>query len=162
NNPEWQDGQPDPIDRWSYRVIWDLAQQIGATPRFPFGPDAAPFLTWAINSDAAWPSPVGMVVQAKAGLMVSYRGALVFDHEIHTEYHSRPCDTCAAPCLQACPVGALDGQGYNVPACHSHLRSANGTDCTHGCLVRRACPISQGYERDSAQSGYHMAQFVKS
>jgi hypothetical protein len=35
-------------------------------------------------SDRAWVSPVGMLVQAEAGLMVSYRGALEFNWHIET------------------------------------------------------------------------------
>ena len=58
------------------RVISQLAQETGSKPYFPFGAHPAPFLTWALASDRAWQSPVGMLVQAEAGLLVSYRGAL--------------------------------------------------------------------------------------
>ena len=78
-SPEWQDGGPDPVDRWSHRVISQLAQETGSKPYFPFGAHPAPFLTWALASDRAWQSPVGMLVQAEAGLLVSYRGALELD-----------------------------------------------------------------------------------
>ena len=74
-SPEWQDGVADPVDRWSQRVITRLADGLGARAHFPFGAEQAPFLTWAMASDCAWISPVGMLVQADAGLMVSYRGA---------------------------------------------------------------------------------------
>ena len=74
-SPEWQGGGPDPVDRWSHRVISQLAQETGSKPYFPFGAHPAPFLTWALASDRAWQSPVGMLVQAEAGLLVSYRGA---------------------------------------------------------------------------------------
>ena len=35
-----------------------------------------------------------------------------------------------------------------------------GVEClTGGCLVRRACPLSQSYARLPEQSAYHMGQF---
>ena len=42
--PEWLDGAPDPVDRWSRRVIGRLACDLGAKAVFPFGgPPYAPF-----------------------------------------------------------------------------------------------------------------------
>ena len=161
-SPEWQDGAADPVDRWSRRVITGLADQLGAQAHFPFGEEPAPFLTWAMASDRAWVSPVGMLVQAEAGLMVSYRGALEFDWAIQTpEAPTSPCTGCAQPCTTACPVGALQGTQYDVEACKSYLRSDPAQRClTRGCLARRACPVGQTYARDAAQSAYHMREFL--
>lgn len=33
--PEWLDGRPDPIDRWSGRVLGRLAEQLGGAAFFP-------------------------------------------------------------------------------------------------------------------------------
>jgi len=38
---EYQDGAPDPLDRWSTRIITGVADDIDAEPLFPFG--GAPF-----------------------------------------------------------------------------------------------------------------------
>ena len=75
----------------------------------------------------------------------------------------KPCDVCLGkPCLTACPVGALDGQGYDLAACHRFLDTDAGCDCmAMGCAVRRACPISQRFARNPAQSAYHMTAFHK-
>ncbi len=35
-SPEAEDGRPDPLDRWSRRVIGDLAAELGAHPLYPF------------------------------------------------------------------------------------------------------------------------------
>ena len=162
-SPEWQDGAPHPMDRWSGRVLTDIAAQVGAKARFPFGPSPAPFLTWAMDSDRAWQSPVGMVVHADAGLMVSFRGALVFDAPLKTRPAPQPCTHCTAPCLTACPVGALTGDGYDVAACKAWIGTEAGAECLqNGCRARRACPVSQSYGRDPRQSGYHMGQFLAS
>ena len=113
-------------------------------------------------SDRACISPVGMLVQTDAGLMVSYRGALELDWEIQTpEAPSYPCASCAKPCTTACPVGALQGKRYDVEACRSYVQSDPAQRRLRtGCLARRACPIGQAYDRDAAQSAYHMREFL--
>jgi epoxyqueuosine reductase len=80
---EYRDGAANPLDRWSERVISGLAEQLGATPFFPFGgPPYQPFIGWALASGSAHLSPVGLLVHERAGLMVSYRGALGFAQSI--------------------------------------------------------------------------------
>ena len=162
--PEFADGQPDPLDRWSRRVIGRLACTLGGKARFPFGgPPYAPFLPWALRSGRAWSSPVGMLVHDVAGLMVSYRGAIALRETLpQAPPAPRPCESCVArPCLNACPVGALGGSaGYDTAACHGYLDTKAGTDCLQqGCAVRRACPLSQSYGRLAQQSAYHMRLF---
>ena len=164
---EGRDGAPDPIDRWSTRVINTLAKELGAEALFPFGgPPYEPFLRWATDSGRAWQSPAGMLVHDVAGLMVSYRGALRFADtvELPAPPAMAPCHTCEGqPCITACPVDALSAaRGYDVAACHAYLDTKAGQDCMNfGCRARRACPISQSFERDPAQSALHMRSFHK-
>lgn len=160
--PEWLDGAPDPMDRWSRRVIGQWACDLGAKALFPFGgPPWHPFQSWAKRTGLAWESPVRLLVHADQGLMVSFRGALALKDVVDLPPpEPRPCDTCAKPCLTACPVGALTGAGYDLPACHGFLETPAGADCmTRGCAVRRACPLSQSHARMPEQSAYHMRQF---
>lgn len=159
--PEW-DGAPDPVDRWSRRVIGRLACDLGAKALFPFGgPPYHPFYRWALRSGRTFDSPVRLLVHDRQGLMVSFRGALALKQELEIAPGQKPCDSCAAkPCLTACPAGALTGAGYDVPACHAFLDTPAGEPClSGGCLVRRACPVSQTYARMPEQSAYHMRQF---
>lgn len=160
--PEWQDGAPDPVDRWSRRVIGRLACDLGAKALFPFGgPPYHPFYAMALRTGRIWDSPVRLLVHATQGLMVSFRGALALKEALALPPHApRPCDSCMQPCLDACPAGALGAAGYDVPACHSYLDTPDGAECLGaGCLVRRACPVSQGYARLGEQSAYHMSRF---
>lgn len=159
--PEW-DGNLDPVDRWSRRVIGRIACDLGAKALFPFGgPPYHPFYQWALRTGRVWDSPVRLLVQATQGLMVSFRGALALKHRVELPAPAaRPCDACAKPCLAACPAGALGAAGYDVPACHDWLdRHPEGPCLTGGCLVRRACPLSEGYARLPEQSAYHMRRF---
>jgi epoxyqueuosine reductase len=158
--PEW--GGPDPVDRWSRRVIGGIACDIGAKALFPFGgPPWHPFYQWALRTGQVWDSPVRLLVHADQGLMVSFRGALALKDAVTLPGPAkRPCDACAKPCLTACPAGALTGAGYDVPRCHQFLDTAPGQDCMdQGCAVRRACPLSQTYARMPDHSAYHMRQF---
>jgi hypothetical protein len=159
--PEMHDGGPDPLDRWSRRVIAALAERLGAAALYPFGgPPFQPFTAWARRSGRAWLSPVGLLVHDTAGLMVSYRGALALPDRLDLPATGRcPCETCTAPCTTACPAGALTVGGYDLDACHGWLDTAPGQDClVRGCAVRRACPVGAG-ARPEAQSAFHMAAF---
>jgi hypothetical protein len=161
--PEWQDGAPDPMDRWSRRVIGRIACDLGAKALFPFGgPPYRPFYSWALRTGRVHASPVRLLVHDAAGLMVSFRGALALKERLDLPAPPpSPCLTCdAKPCLAACPVGALGAEGYDLPACHAFLETGAGQDCmSRGCAVRRACPVSARHARMPEQSAYHMRQF---
>ncbi len=161
--PEFADDVPDPLDRWSARVIGRIAEECGGTALFPFGgPPFLPFIGWALRTGRAWQSPVGLLVHDEAGLMVSWRGALALPRRLELPAPgAKPCDSCAArPCIGACPANALHEGGYDVPLCHAHLATPEGESCmTGGCLVRRACPVSRRHDRPAAQSAFHMRAF---
>ncbi len=162
NTAEARDGAADPIDRWSKRVINSLAGRWGGVAVFPSdGPPYPPFQAWARVSGRAWDSPVGMLIHDAAGLWVSYRGAIRLPYLLDLpDARNQPCLTCAAPCVTACPVGALGPDGYDVPACKAHLNGADSADCMgQGCAVRRSCPVSESYGRLHAQSAFHMKAF---
>ncbi len=163
-SPECQDQTPNPVDRWSTRVVSSLANRFGATAHFPFGgPPYTPFIDWALKSQRAFLSPVGAMVHDTAGMMISYRGALHFAREfdIPAPTGSSPCDGCPAPCATACPVGALNAETfYKLDICHAYLDTQDGHSCmTTGCAARLACPVSVAFDRDPAQTSHHMRAF---
>lgn len=164
--PEASDGAPDPLDRWSKRVIGALAARWRGAALFPSdGPPWPPFLHWAQRSGRAFPSPLGLLVHDAAGLLNSYRGALALRETLPLPAPPpAPCPSCEdRPCTTACPVGALrTGAPYDVAACQRHLHSDAGAECRDkGCRARRACPLSQNLQRQDAQAAFHMAAFVK-
>lgn len=156
----YTDGQPNPIDRWSRHVIGTWACDLKAKALFPFGgPPYRPFQSWALKTGRAFTSPVGFLIHADQGLMISFRGALALKEwvDIPPPVPS-PCAVCPAPCTTACPVSALTPKGYDVPTCKTYL--ADDPPCmTQGCAVRRACPVSQGFDRPTDQSAFHMRAF---
>lgn len=158
---QYHDRAPDPLDRWSRAVLDPLADQFIGHAMYPFGgPPYRPFQNWALRTGRAWTSPIGFLVHDRAGLFVSYRGALVVPWAIPSMTSDKPCETCTGePCKTACPVGAFD-VGYDVAACKGWLGSADGTPClTTGCAARRACPVGQDL-RLPAQAAFHMEAFL--
>jgi len=160
---EWHDGTADPIDRWSARVLSDLAKATEGRAILPsVGPPYAPFYQWAVASGRTFASPVQLLVHDVAGLFISFRGALALPFVVEDSPRGpSPCGGCSKPCLTACPVGALVATGYDVPACHGFLDTAAGDAClSGGCAVRRACPVG-AERRAAAQSAHHMRYFHK-
>ena len=89
-------------------------------------------------------------------------GALAFAEKLALpEPAQSPCESCETrPCLTACPVGALSGQGYDLAAYHAYLDQPGGRACLEGgCQVRGSCPVSRRYGRLAEQSAFHMARF---
>ncbi len=173
---------PDPLNRWSERVIGALAEAWGAQALFPFGgPPHLPFIAWAKRAEPVAESPLGILIHPDYGLWHAYRGALAFAEAFPLPPRAerpRPCDTCAEqPCLGACPVGAFtavgsdrvgsdrvgsDRVGYDVTACADHLGAPAGADCmAEACRARRACPIGRNYLYAPEQAAFHMTHFLK-
>lgn len=160
--PEFSDGQPDAMDRYSKRVLDALVKELGGKAYFPSdGPPYPPFIQWALKSGCAQ-SPVGLLVHGKAGLFASFRGVLALTEHIDLPASpASPCGSCQdQPCQQACPIGALTPQGYDVAACKAYLRTEKGRPCLSGCKVRLSCPVSQKFGRVDAQSEFHMKAFL--
>ncbi len=164
---------PGPLDRWSARVIGDLAAAWGARPLYPFGgPPHRPFVAWAKRAEPVAESPLGILIHPDYGLWHAYRGALVFAEALalppRGPTRPRPCDACAEkPCLTACPVGAFGAAGddvvaYDVAACADHLSVPAGADCmAEACRARRACPIGRAYFYAPEQAAFHMVHFLE-
>jgi hypothetical protein len=164
-SPEASDSRPDPLDRWSRRVIGSLATDLGAVALYPFGgPPYLPFQRWAARGEGAVASPVAMQVTPERGLWASYRGALGFRQPIALTRRddTSPCPACPAPCLTACPVGAFAGGAYDVPRCVAHITSPAGATCRKGgCLVRHVCPAGRDAIPPAEQRRFHMEAFIQ-
>ena len=164
-SPEMNDGRGDAMDRWSRRIIGDLAERFGALALYPFGgPPYRPFQRWAQRADTVAPSPLGMLIHPEYGLWHGYRGALAFADAIDWPVaapRDSPCLTCESkPCLTTCPVGAFTGDRFDVVGCRAHLERPEGAACRDdGCLARDACPVGRDYAYPAAQIRFHQAAF---
>jgi hypothetical protein len=154
------------LDEWSVRVLTELAARLGARAVFPFERPYLPFQRWAKRAEPCQPSPLGLLIHPDYGLWHSYRGALLFAAPIDLpppDRRASPCASCAdRPCLKACPVGAFDGNAYDVRTCARHLARMPEPACMDiGCLPRHACPVGRDYRYAPAQARFHMLSFLR-
>lgn len=171
-SPEFKDGEADPMDRWTRRVLASLARSMVVDMAFPFEKPYWPFQRIAGEVTGGKPSPIGIVIHETYGLWHALRGLMILpeSHSLQSSadvpsMHStnHPCDSCMdKPCLSACPVGAFSGSGFDVVACRSHLASGNEPDCSHlGCRARAACPVGTGFTYEHAHMVFHMRAFKR-
>lgn len=162
---EYKDKAPNPVDRWSARVVTALAAALGGQPYFPFtGPPYQPFYRWALRTGRCHGSPINLLVHDTAGMFVSFRGAIALPHRFELPQTApSPCLSCAnTPCVTTCPIDAFANNIYDVQACRKDIQDDNKEAClSRGCAARRACPVSQTYGRLEKQSSYHMRVFLE-
>jgi hypothetical protein len=167
------DGKPNPLDRWTRRIVDPLADHARARAMYPFDNPPPPIQRWAMRAERLRPSPLGILIHPLYGLWHAYRAVLVFpdgvesepeaNESIQQEAPAHPCDSCAEkPCLKTCPVSAFSGAGYDVPVCSRYLAGGDGGSCLRGgCQARNACPISREWRYGDAQTAFHMAAFAR-
>jgi hypothetical protein len=167
--PEYTDGKPDALDRWSERIGGDMARRYGGRAFYPFGPPPRyPFQRWALRGESLFASPVGLLVDTRHGLWHAFRFALALpdalDEPPVASTADSPCASCAGrPCLSACPAQAFVEGEYRVRRCVEFLADYPDAACWRiGCLPRHACPIGQSDRYLPAQAAFHMRAFFSS
>ena len=142
------------------KQIEKIAIKLSAKSFFPFEAPFQPFVDWAKKCSTMGSSPGRLLVHKEKGLFISFRGTLGINEYIESPNNSKDiCTPCEKPCLTACPVSALNQDGYDVIRCKEYLNTPNGQECRDGCLVRRSCPSGQNL-RLKEQSNFHMRAFL--
>ncbi len=163
---ELADGAPQPLDRWSRRLVDALGARYRATALYPSdGPPWWPFQRWAMQAEAVHASPLGILIHPDWGLWHAYRGALAWPDEIvlpPRDLRPSPCASCRERlCERTCPVVAITPAGYDAGACVAHVASERGSHCLRqGCQARRACPVGADYRYGAEQAEFHMRAFL--
>ena len=164
-SPEYDDAQPDPLNRWTRRIVDPVANAVDAEVRYPFGEQLWPFQRYARAATGMKQSPLGLLIHPQFGLWTAFRAVLIFDYSIDPKTivtTDHPCDDCVEkPCLNICPVGAFSGKGYDYPSCRAHIASSQGRMCLEfGCRARVACPVGEHHAYDADHQAFHMQAFV--
>jgi len=169
---EFHDGNRDPMNRWTKRVLDEAAGLFEARVVYPFDEPYWPFQRLARKAACVQPSPLGILIHSEFGLWHAFRGLVIFkdfqeyESQIKALTHqakslNHPCDSCSEmPCLSACPVGAFTGERLDVQSCFTHLDSGEDPNCMQlGCQARCLCPIAKEQQYESAQIKFHMKSY---
>lgn len=166
SSPEYLDGRPDSLDRWSHRIGEALALESGGRALYPFdGPPFHPFQRWAMSARSLHRSPLGILIDPEFGLWHAWRFALALPGVMASvpPYGTEsPCMDCSGkPCVSACPVDAAGEAGFAHEVCIRHLQSESGESCrADGCLSRVACPVAQHLRYVPAHARFLMDAFL--
>lgn len=134
---QWQDGDARALDRYlnPYRSGY----------RFPFqrGALAAGLGVLGLNN---------VVLHPEWGPWFSLLGAVVLTEEVppirpHPGFD--PCRGCHAPCLAACPSGAVSRTGFDGYRCIE--TKVSHRPCLHACPARTACVLRADLRREMVQ-----------
>lgn len=172
---EFRDGAAHPLDRWSRHIAEGIAQQFSLQALYPFeGPPYYPFQQWAGRAEGLYQSPIGVMMHPRFGLWHSYRFALlcarfelqdsaVASSSADGSANTSPCLDCdSKPCLNTCPIGAFDANGYAVERCADYLQQTPQATChQQGCMARYACPIAPELSYAAAQGRFHLRAFLQ-
>ena len=156
---KYRDNKENSLNRWKKTIV-EIVIKSNARSFFPFEVLFQPFIDWAKKCSTMGSSPVRLLVHTEKGLFISFRGALGINEYIESPNNSKDiCTPCEKPCLTACPVSALNQDGYDVIRCKEYVNTPSGQECRNGCLVRRSCPSGQNL-RLKEQSNFHMRAFL--
>jgi epoxyqueuosine reductase QueG len=162
--PEARDGAPHPLDRYTRRVV-EAAAAAALAPRgvayalyYPF--DGAlpliPFQRLGRAAGLGGPGPLGLQIHPVYGPWWAYRALVVVDRA----FPAAPppgdgCAGCDAPCVAACPAGAVARAGFAVAACHARRLTAE--PCRLSCAARIACVRGPEHRYRDEELAFHMA-----
>lgn len=169
--PERRDGQPSPLDRFTRAAIAAAAAEtlrgLSGDHRllFPFTDSlpALPFQRLGRAAGLGEPGPLGLQIHPVFGPWWAYRGliALALSDEAWAAAGADApsvdggCAGCPAPCVDACPAGAVRLAGFSVVDCHA--RRLASPDCQASCVARIRCVRGPEHRYTDEQLGFHMA-----
>lgn len=150
-------GEAHPLDAHVARVI-DSVSFPDVRHRWFLATATAPvqldFRTLAVLAGVGAPSRMGLVIDPEMGLWMGLRAACFVDQPLEPSPPTPDvCEGCPAPCISACPAGALESGEWAVRTCAAYHRSS--TDCAQTCHSRVACPVGADHRYSDLQRAYH-------
>jgi epoxyqueuosine reductase QueG len=163
-SPEARDGAPNPLDRFTARVVGAAVAgalaplAVAHATYFPFVASAPliPFQRLGRAAGLGGPGPLGLQIHPVYGPWWAYRALVVVDRELpRVPAPGDGCAGCDAPCIAACPASAVAVTGFVVPACHARRLAAEA--CRLSCAARIACVRGPEHRYSDSQLGFHMS-----
>jgi hypothetical protein len=125
---------------------------------FPFAgaQPVVPFQRLGRAAGLGGPSPLGLQIHPVFGAWWAYRALLLVDAELPpVPPLGDGCAGCPAPCVGACPAGAVRLAGFSVPDCHHRRLTAE--PCRLSCAARIACIRGPEHRYTDRELAFHMA-----
>ncbi len=160
--PELHDGSPDPLDRYTARSVAAAvaAALADSGARYaighPFGvAPVIPFQRLGRAAGLGGPGPLALQIHPEFGPWWAYRALVVLDQPLPPAVAPGDgCAGCPAPCVAACPAGAVARTGFDVRLCHARRLSAPA--CQESCAARLACIRGPEHRYEDRQLAFHM------
>lgn len=160
--PQLETAGPDPLDRYSEEVVEGLADRLRkqdptALTVYPFRHERQLLGFSHLAGGAPWTAsaPFGMTIDPRFGPWFVWRGAILtaLDWPPSPMPQAPACEACPAPCVAACPSGAVALSGFLWETCADFR--LNAPTCRETCLARIACPVGSRYRYRPEQIRYH-------
>lgn len=148
----------DTMTRSTARRLQTLLGEACDAVHFPFDEQAIDFVSVGQALGMGRPSRLAILIHPRYGLWFAFRMLfLVRDVESvlppAPALAEHPCETCPAPCIPACPAGAIHGpageERLDYPASFRYRLAHPGT-CVDACAARLACPVGADYRYPQA------------
>ena len=159
-SPERLCREPHPFDAHVRRCLDDASGILGAgTHRwFYASADADIHLDFRLLANVAGlgsQSRLGLLMHPEFGPWLGLRAACFLTEAVPetAPVEDDPCVGCDAPCISACPAGALASGRWDVDICgRFHITD---TDCSTTCHARVACPVGTVHRYPEPERVYH-------
>lgn len=163
------DASSDPLDLYTGRMAHRLGGLLGPAlleTRFPFA-SQLDFVALGEAAGLGRPSRLAMLIHPAFGLWTAFRmlffvsdGAAVLAPA--SPLPAAACAACAAPCIAACPAGAIRGgtgaERLDYAVSYRYRRDHPGV-CAEACDARLACPVGAAhrYPEDALRHSHRRA-----
>ncbi len=160
-HPEHLRDEEHPVDAFVARALTRADAALGPYPRRWFHASATAdvhvdFRVLAELAGLGARSRLGLAIHPVHGPWIGLRAACFLDAELPFDGPiASVCDGCPAPCVTACPAGALATGAWAVDTCAAFHGTSDLCDDT--CHARVACPVGTPYTHDQRLYHYNRA-----
>lgn len=154
---------PDPIDDYTLYALESIQKKYSkfiGDCFYPFKNESLliNFQKLALCTNIGFFSPyLKLILNLEYGSYISLRAAFLTNYSFKRDDGIKKifCETCDKPCLNVCPVQAVNINNFDLKKCAEYRLEEK--DCSNFCHVRRSCILGQEHIY-SSQEGFHRSK----